>query len=335
MRLEPPSWWYGTRPADRLKAGLLAPVGWLYGAIAEARFAITRPYRSALPVICIGNFTLGGAGKTPLAIEVARFVQGQGRKLGFLTRGYGGSIAGPHQVDPNKDTASEVGDEALLLARVAPTFVARDRAAGAQAIERTDANIIIMDDGFQNPTLAKDLSIIAIDASTGFGNGWIFPAGPLRAPLGAQMQRASAIVRIGDTNPAAPIDGTLEVITAHIAPSVDTTWLLETPIIAFCGIGRPVKFFQTLEKLGAHIIARHPFPDHHMFSAADASELLSETVNKKAALVTTEKDWVRIPTSIRPLAELKAKARPLPIGLFIPEGDKTRLNALLMRTMGT
>jgi len=314
----------------------MAPLGWLYGAIAETRFAITQPFRSALPVICIGNFTLGGAGKTPLAIEVARLIQKQSGKPAFLTRGYGGSILGPHLVDPICDAATDVGDEALLLARVAPTFVARDRPAGARAIEAAGADVIIMDDGFQNPSLAKNLSIIAMDAAAGFGNGRVFPAGPLRAPLGAQMHRASIIVRIGEENTACtPCDGTVQVIAARITPSDDTAWLLEAPVVAFCGIGRPAKFFQTLEELGARIVARHPFPDHHMFADNDARTLLNEAANVGAMLVTTEKDWVRINTFSGPLSELKARVRALPITITMAEEDKARLNALLMRTLGS
>jgi tetraacyldisaccharide 4'-kinase len=349
MRLEPPAWWYGTRPADRLKAALLWPAGCLYGAAARARFAFARPYRSSLPVICIGNFTLGGAGKTPLAIEIARMVRDWGGKPAFLTRGYGGSIAGPHRVDVAADTAAQVGDEALLLARAAPTFVAYDRKAGAQAIEAagarclsdrvkqtSGADVIIMDDGFQNPSLAKDLTIVAVDAGAGLGNGWVFPAGPLRSPLGAQRRRADAIVLIGEVNGGCADlrDGEVPVWSARIQPSGDTAWLAQGPIIAFCGIGRPAKFFDTLTELGARVIATRAFPDHHVFAAEEAASLLDQAARAGAALVTTEKDWVRFDASEGALSELKAKTRALPIMAAIAPDDMPQLNALLIKAMG-
>lgn len=337
MRLEPPAWWYGVSPADRLKAALLLPAGCLYGTAARARFAFTRGYRSSLPVICIGNFTLGGAGKTPLAIEVARMVRDWGGKPAFLTRGYGGSISGPHRVDVAADTAAHVGDEALLLARAAPTFVAHDRKAGARAIEAAGgADVIIMDDGFQNPSLVKDLTIIAVDAGAGLGNGWVFPAGPLRAPLAVQLRRADAIILIGEENGGCADlrGGDVPVMSARIRPAGDTAWLALAPVIAFCGIGRPAKFFNTLEELGARVIATRAFPDHHVFTGEEAGALLDEAARTEATLVTTEKDWVRFDAIEGALSELKAKARPLPIAAAIAPDDQPRLNALLIKAMG-
>ena len=339
MRLEPPGWWYGARARDRLKAALLAPAGALYGLAASARFATARPYRSALPVICIGNFTLGGAGKTPLAIEIARMARDWGCRPAFLTRGYGGRLAGPHRVETGRDTAHATGDEALLLARTAPTFVAHDRRAGARAIEASGADVIIMDDGFQNPSLVKDLCLIAMDAGASAGNGRVFPAGPMRAPLGAQMRRADAIILIGDGDPPAKLVARAEaravpMMRAAVEPAGDVAWLRTAPAVAFCGIGRPAKFFRTLEHLSARLVAALPFPDHHVFTEGDAALLLDTAARAGATLVTTEKDWVRFAAADGPLSELKAKARALPVRLRIADGDQPRLTALLLRALG-
>ncbi len=331
MRLEPPGWWYGLLASDRLKAALLEPAGFFYGAAVKARFARTTPYRSALPVICIGNFTVGGAGKTPLALAVAGMLREMGRAPAFLTRGFGGAIAGPHRVDPERDAAADVGDEALLLARAAPTFVARKRPDGARAIEAIGADVIIMDDGFQNPSLAKDLALIAVDARAGLGNGRVFPAGPLRAPLEFQTARASAVVMIGaDADRAGSIgSATLPVLAARLEPSGDTAWLGAQPIVAFSGIGRPAKFFETLKQNGAVIAAEQPFPDHHLFTAAEAKALLARAERFGALLVTTEKDWMRIPADDGSLGRLKQTARPLPVVLQFADADEAQLRAQL------
>lgn len=330
MRLETPGWWHGTSRADQLKARLLAPAGFLYGVASNARFAMAKPYRSKLPVICVGNFTVGGAGKTPLALAVARLLRDAGHDPAFLTRGYGGSLAGPHVADPDGDSAAEVGDEALLLARLAPTVLARDRKAGAAAIEKLGAGVIVMDDGFQNPHLAKDLALIAVDAAAGFGNNRVFPAGPLRAPLSAQRRRAHAAVLIGDgaTSLHADLAG-LPVLKGQLKPSGETGWLRDAPVLAFSGIGRPRKFFTTLEALGARLAASEAFPDHHPYSEADALQLIGEAGRMDAQLVTTEKDWVRLAAPAGPLAELKAKARALPVQLVLDSESAKALHALL------
>lgn len=336
MRLEPPSWWHGTGGLDRLKAALLTPAGLLYGTAARARLAFAKPYRSRLPVVCIGNFTVGGAGKTPLALAVARIARGQGLEPAFLTRGYGGSFAGPHAVDPARDLPGEVGDEALLLARLATAVLSRDRAAGAKAIEGLGAGLIVMDDGFQNPSLAKDLSLIAVDAGAGLGNGLVFPAGPLRAPLGHQIRRADAVVLIGAGGDAiaARLGGRLPVIRARLKPSGKTGWLREEPLFAFSGIGRPEKFFATLRQGKARLAGTRAFPDHHAFTEAEALALIRDAAEAHAALITTEKDWVRIAASAGPLAELKARARVLPVELVFEAGGEARIAALLAGVPG-
>jgi tetraacyldisaccharide 4'-kinase len=330
MRLEPPGWWYGHEASDKLKTLLLQPAGLLYGTMSRARFALTKPYRSTLPVVCAGNFTMGGAGKTPLALALAHMVRDLGHRPTFLTRGYGGRLPGPYKVDPARDSAFDVGDEALLLARQAPTILSRDRTAGARAIEALDASIIIMDDGFQNPSLVKDLSFIAIDAAAGIGNARVFPAGPLRAPLSFQIEKASAAVVIGRCHkPAAFLNGKIPIIEAHLTPTGDLDWLKAQPVIAFSGIGRPGKFFETLHETGADIVSERAFPDHHNFTEAEARELIDSAKRLAALLVTTEKDWVRIFEAPGPLAELKRLARAVPVALAFSENNKQAILEIL------
>lgn len=331
MRLEPPGWWYGSHPADRLKATLLAPAGFLYGTAVKARFALTEPYRSRLPVICIGNFTVGGAGKTPLALAVANMLRELGLSPAFLTRGYGGRLAGPNEVDPERHQAIDVGDEPLLLARAAPTFVSRNRREGAKAIEASGASVIIMDDGFQNPSLAKDLALIAVDGDLGLGNGRVFPAGPLRAPLAFQIARAQAAILIGrGANCAPPLRDVLPLIKAEIQPAGDTAWLRERPILAFSGIGHPEKFFKTLREMGAQLVGEQIFPDHHPFTEAEALSLMKSAAESSAQLVTTEKDWVRIPPVSGPLGDLKAAAHALLVRLAFDAQEEQTLRELLL-----
>lgn len=336
MRLEPPAWWYGK---GRVAPLVLAPLGRLYGAAVQTRFAFAKPYRPRLPVICIGNFTLGGAGKTPAAIAIAALLREMGLKPAFLTRGYGGSLAGPHWVDARRDAVLAVGDEPLLLARHASTVVARDRPAGARLIEASQADVIVMDDGFQNPSLAKDLSLIAVDGGAGLGNGAVFPAGPLRAPLAFQLARADAILLIGDgsnrTAQQVCQASQCPVIAAAIRPKGDTAWLRGAPVIAFSGIGRPQKFFDTLAAAGAEIVAAAGFPDHYVFKPHDALRLLAQAGQAAARLVTTEKDWVRIGADAPPLSELRARAQALAVELSIPPAGQDVLKSLLRGLNGS
>jgi tetraacyldisaccharide 4'-kinase len=317
MRLETPFWWYRNKGA---LAAVLAPLGRLYGRMAERRFARTEPYRSRLPVICIGNFTSGGSGKTPTAIAVAKLLAELEERPAFLTRGYGGASKGPVLVAKGQ-SASEVGDEPLLLAEATPTFVSADRPAGAKAIEATDAGVIVMDDGFQNPSLAKDLSLIVVDAGSGLGNGLIMPAGPLRAPLEAQMARADALMVIGDGGKAASLIKAFEaqakpVLRARMVPRQDKRWLGVLPVIGFAGIARPEKFFATLRDNGARLIDTRSYPDHYRYSERQARSLLKEAKDYSAMLVTTEKDWVRLPDDDgSDAAELRHRSRPFLIAV--------------------
>lgn len=337
-----PSWWYRAAPSPT--ARLLAPVAWLWGRAAERRYARGEGYRAPIPVVCIGNFTAGGTGKTPLALLVAAELQRLGAAPAFLSRGYGGRIAGPHWVVPGQDGARDVGDEPLLLARVAPTLIARDRAAGARAIVASGRGIgaIVMDDGLQNGGLAKDLVLAVVDGRRGIGNGLVMPAGPLRAPLDFQLGLAEAIVVNTPAGAEATANGFAandftnwlrrrfggSVMTATTGPAGDNDWLRGAAVLAFSGIGAPERFFGLVERLGARIVERRAFPDHHVFTDAEAQRLLADARGRDAMLVTTEKDWVRL-AEIGATGALKAGARVLPVALAFDARDRLRLSGLI------
>lgn len=277
---------------------LLAPIAYFWGLAGRLRRAFAQPARAEVPVICIGNLTVGGTGKTPLALTLAERLIRSGEVVHFLTRGYGGSEHGPLRVDLTRDTAANVGDEPLLLAELAPTWVAVDRAKGAEAAVRAGASLIIMDDGFQNPSLAKDFSLLVVDAHAGLGNARLVPAGPLRERMSDALKRTSAVMIVGrghaaDRIAARALNSALPVfrsiLRAKNAPDLDGK-----PVLAFAGIGRPDKFYATLRELHADILASEDFPDHHMFTEADAQRLLVKARGLKATLVTTEKDRVRL-----------------------------------------
>lgn len=342
MRLDEPSWWYA--PPGNPRARLLAPLAAIYGWASERRIRRARSYRSRLPVVCVGNFTAGGTGKTPLSIAIARLLADAGKSPVFLTRGFKGRHAGPRWVDATNDTAADVGDEPLLLARVAPVMIARDRRAGAIAIELGDrpAGVIVMDDGLQNPALVKDLAIAVVDGRRGIGNGSVIPAGPLRAPLDLQMALADAIVvnqPPATTGERAPASGTAAdalrsrfagpVLQAHPAPHGDLAWLSGATVVAYAGIANPDRFFRLLQTLGATIAARRVFPDHHSFTEADARRLFAEASRHAARLVTTEKDLVRLAGLGGAREELRQASAPLPIALAFRDADAARLADLL------
>lgn len=297
--MRPPGFW--DAGPDHPAARLLSPLGAAYGALTARR--MDRPgARAGCPVLCLGNFTLGGAGKTPAALALAAMLRARGRIPAFLSRGYGGRMAGPLRVDPAAHTAPEVGDEPLLLARVAPTVVSRDRVAGAALCRALGADAIVMDDGLQNPSLAKDFSLAVVDAGAGIGNGLVVPAGPLRAPLPRQWPHVAGLVLVGDGAPGAALAREadvrgLPVHRARLAP--EGADLAGRRCLAFAGIGRPHKFFATLAEIGATVVAARPFPDHHPFRAGDLRALAAEAGRLGADLVTTEKDAVRLPPDFR------------------------------------
>ncbi len=296
MRVEEaPSFWW-RRPG--LPAFLLLPLSALWGLVSGWRMDMPPSASVSVPVLCVGNFVAGGAGKTPTAIAICLAAAKSGLKPGFLSRGHGGSLTGPAQVDLAVHHAAEVGDEPLLLAEVAPTVISADRPAGAARLIALGCDFIILDDGFQNPKLAKDLNVVVVDAGRGLGNGMTLPSGPLRAPLTTQMGRADAVVVIGEG-----VGGDLAVretarrgkpiYLARIVPAKKTGWKKKR-CLAFAGIGDPAKFFRSLEEVGVDLVARHGFPDHHVYSEEEVEELLAEAEEKELTLVTTTKDMARL-----------------------------------------
>jgi tetraacyldisaccharide 4'-kinase len=276
-----------------LTASLLAPLGALYGASVAFKAKRAKPFAPGMPVICVGNLTAGGSGKTPIAIAVAEALKQRGLKPYVLTRGYGGSERGP-ALAYRAHSAAVMGDEALLLARAAPTVVARDRAAGATLAKTKGANVLVMDDGHQNFTLRKDLSLVVVDAQTGFGNSLMIPAGPLREPVAQGLARADAVILIGDGVPDLEGFGG-PVLRAHLA--IEEGAFNGKPVFAFAGIGRPEKFVASLEQSGALLTGSCFFADHHPYDDAEIDQL--KMIAGEATLVTTEKDFVRLTTAQR------------------------------------
>jgi tetraacyldisaccharide 4'-kinase len=319
---EPAFWW---RKAG-LAAGLLAPAAACYGAIAARRMA--RPSaRAGVPVLCVGNFTHGGAGKTPAVMTLVKMLQDAGERPFCLSRGYGGSLAGPKLVDAHSDGAAQVGDETLLLARLAPTVVARDRVAGAATAAAAGASVIVMDDGLQNASLAKDFTIAVVDGRRGLGNARVFPAGPLRAPLDAQLARTDVLLVVGEITGASGIIAVargLPVLHGRLVPDTAVVAALTArKVLAFAGIGDPDKFFATAAAAGIAIAERRPFPDHHRYTAEEAAELIMQAEHDGLALLTTEKDRARMAGEPL-LTALGAKTHVLPVTLAVAEADELR-----------
>ncbi len=316
---EPAFWWH----EPGLAAGLLAPLAAVYGAIASSRLA-RRGRQVGVPVVCIGNLTVGGAGKTPMALTVARILKAAGAAPMLLSRGYGGRLAGPLRVEVARHRATDVGDEPLLLARIAPTFVARDRLKGAAAAVAAGASVIVMDDGFQNPSVRKDFSVLMVDARRGIGNGRVIPAGPLRAPVAVQLGRAAALVAVGPSRAEASVAADarrrgVPVFHASLEPdAAAVATLARDRVLAFAGIGDPEKLFATLAVAGIAVAATRSFADHHRYTPAEAAMLCQAADRDRLTLVTTEKDLARLQGDAR-LAELAARARVLPVTLTLAD----------------
>jgi tetraacyldisaccharide 4'-kinase len=302
-------------------SALLSPLAAIYGSIAARRMAQPGE-RIGIPVICAGNPTVGGAGKTPAAIAIAKTLIAAGERPMFLSRGYGGRLAGPVSVE-TAHTAVQVGDEPLLLTRVAPAIVAADRVAGARFAKERGASVIVMDDGFQNPSLDKDLSILVVDAR-GIGNGCVLPAGPLRAPLDPQLDRAAAILVVGADasaiETAARACG-LPIFHGTLEPNPDAVASLRAKkVLAFAGIGDPEKFFATLRSAGIDAPVRRGFGDHHRYSARQARALIRDADKDGLELLTTEKDLARLKDDAN-VMQLAARTRALPVMLKMAEAD--------------
>jgi tetraacyldisaccharide 4'-kinase len=299
---------------------MLAPLGFLYGAISGGRM-LRKGHRGAIPVICVGNYSLGGAGKTPAVVALIKMLRTAGETPVVLSRGYGGRLAGPVRVDLEAHTAADVGDEPLLLARLAPVIVSRDRVAGADAAQKAGASVVVMDDGFQNPSLQKDISLIVVDSHRGIGNAGVFTSGPLRAPLAGQLDRTDVLIVSGDGSAAGKLAERVEasgglILKARIVPDGDAVASLRGKrVLAFAGIGDPQRFFATLAASGIDVAATRAFDDHHAFTAAEIDQLIEEARKTSLTPVTTEKDFVRL----RGTAAHVASIQSLPIALGLDD----------------
>lgn len=305
MNFRTPPFWYDTRSFRRkLCVKVLSPLGKIYGWLVRQRADLYYPVPLAKPVICVGNLVAGGAGKTPTVMALSDLMKEKGYNPHILTRGYGGDEPGPLQVSSSRDTAADVGDEALLLVEKAPVWVSRNRPLGAQEAIDSGANLILMDDGFQNPVIYKDFSLLVIDGAVGFGNGHVMPAGPLREPLDFGLSRAHAVLVIGDdkanvaeeTRRHAP---DLPVLMARLMPDADNPNIAGKNIFAFAGIGRPEKFRQTLMDAGAIVEGWSGFPDHFVYIEEDLRELITAADARGMPVITTAKDHVRLPPALK------------------------------------
>ena len=285
------------------------PLSWVYGWLVKKRFELYFPVPMAKPVICVGNLVTGGAGKTPLVMSLIDEMKKKGHNPHILTLGYGGEEIGPVQVSSDRDTSRYVGDEALLLVDKAPTWVSKNRPLGAQIAMDSGADIVVMDDGFQNPIIFKDFSIIVIDGKVGFGNKNLMPAGPLREPIGQGINRAQALVIIGDDmlnieEKIRRTDPDIMILRASIKPCDSNINVKDKKLAAFAGIGRPEKFKESLEDAGAEVVLWKSFGDHYEFKEDDLLPIIKEAEAKDLTLITTAKDFVRIPEALQGKIEI-------------------------------
>jgi len=300
--MQAPNFWR----SDGWQAKLLSPAAWLYGLGGAIRQRSVQPKRVSVPVICVGNLVAGGAGKTPTCLSIGAMLRAQGQRVAYLTRGYRGTHPGPTRVNPETHIARDVGDEALLLAADSNTWVARDRVAGALEAVAAGADVIVMDDGYQNPSLKKDLGILVIDGPYGLGNGRLMPAGPLRESAEAGFARADAVVLIGadDHDVASHVRGRVPLVRAALLPQPAADHLAGKRVFAFAGIARPGKFFGTLVDIGVELVDWRAFPDHYAYRPMEIMRLIEEAASQQAVPVTTRKDWVRLPPVARDMVEV-------------------------------
>jgi len=300
--MKPPHFWSsGLDPESRESAPvvrfLLSPLAGLYTWIGARKLRKASPVKVSAPVICIGNITSGGSGKTPVTQALRALLKTSGIQAASLSRGYGGSLKGPLAVSAPSHKASEVGDEPLLLAQTGPTWISADRVAGAQAMVAQGVPAILMDDGHQNPSLHKDLSLLVIDAGAPFGNGYVLPKGPLREPIASGLRRADAVILMGDG--PVPQIVTVSALPVFRARLEQTAPIPTGALVAFAGIGRPERFFQALQAAGGDVRDMASFGDHHVYSPRELARLRSFAKVHDARLVTTEKDFIRLPDSER------------------------------------
>ncbi|MBZ0128911.1 MAG: tetraacyldisaccharide 4'-kinase [Rhodobacteraceae bacterium] len=325
--MQPPLFWARPAMSPGLAARLLSPLAWVVARLAARRLARGEWLKVGAPVICVGNINIGGTGKTPAVIALAARLKALGRNPAVVSRGYGGRLAGPVQVRERQHKAADVGDEPLLIAAFCETWVAKDRAAGARAAVAAGADVILLDDGFQNPGLHKDVSIVVVDAVAGFGNGRVFPAGGLREAPGVGLARADAVLLIGPERArracleAWPMLASRPLIEAELQPLETGMDWTSGRFLAFAGIGRPEKFFATLRGLGADLFRCEALSDHQELTAPLLRRLETDAFFNGAQLVTTEKDAVRLPEDFR------LKVITLPVRLQI--ADWTALEAVL------
>jgi tetraacyldisaccharide 4'-kinase len=322
--MKAPKYW--ERGRGGLMSALLSPIGWLYGVGAQMNQSAATPIQATTPVLCIGNAVAGGAGKTPVAIDIGKRLLDAGVNAHYLSRGYGGSEQGPHLVDPLSDNAARVGDEPLLLAQIASTWVSKDRVKGAIAMVEAGAKTILMDDGLQNPSLLKDISLCVIDGDYGIGNGRVMPAGPLREEFEHSLKKSNAVVIMGTDHAgiAERIKATspdILLLKAQVTVQPTNFNILNQPIHAFAGIGQTEKFFNMLEEIGCDVRKVSSFDDHHAYKDNEVSQLICAAKADKAWLLTTKKDYVRL--------DKKWQSAVKPLDIYLTWEDEVSLTTLL------
>ena len=323
-----PAFWHAP---SSWKSHLLRPLGALYGAIAAQRLR-RRGFDAGIPVLCVGNYHVGGAGKTPTVLALAKILRELDETPVVLSRGYGGRLRGPVMVDPARHSAADVGDEPLMLSSYLPVAVSRDRINGVALARSQRASVILMDDGFQNPSIAKDASLIVIDSDRGLGNGFVFPAGPLRAPLKPQLARTDALIVVGTGAASTAVSEAAAarkalVLSAHLEPDTASLAALKgRRVFAFAGIGDPQRFFRTLRGAGIEVTRERPFADHHCFSDGEIESLVADAKADGLTLVTTEKDFARL----RDGSETRAAVRDIvPFKVALEFSDVASLRKFL------